>query len=64
MSAKRITFADSPSKIHEIEKAKDFEKFRQLPKFTHVPYAVIHPSPRKRQTPSPPPNPDLQVTSS
>lgn len=31
-----------------VEKAKEFEAFRNLPKFTHVPMAVINPSPRKK----------------
>ena len=36
-------------KFLKVEKVKEFESFRQIPKFQHVPYAVIHPSPRKRR---------------
>jgi ASC-1-like (ASCH) protein len=30
-----------------VEKAREFETFKQIPKFTHAPLAVIHPSPEK-----------------
>ena len=30
-----------------VEKAKEFESFRQIPKYSHKPLAVIHPSPTK-----------------
>lgn len=36
-------------KFLQVEKAKEWEAYRNLPKFTHVPMAVIHPSPRKKK---------------
>ena len=36
-------------KFIKVEKAKEFESFRKLPRFQHVPMAVIHPSPRKKR---------------
>ena len=36
-------------KFLKVEKVKEFETFRSLPRFSHVPMAVIHPSPRKKK---------------
>ena len=41
----------SQVKFTKVEKAKEFESYRQLPKYSHVPLACIHPSPRKKRTP-------------
>jgi hypothetical protein len=49
-------------KLLKVEKAKEFETFRNLPKFNHVPYAVIHPSPRKKSRPSMSPTPNLTMS--
>jgi hypothetical protein len=39
-----------------VTKAKEFEVFRNLPKYNHVSMAVIHPSPKKKnKVPLPPP---------
>lgn len=35
-------------KITKVSQAKEFEDFRRLPKYSHVPLAVINPSPVKR----------------
>ena len=35
-------------KFLKVEKAKEFESYRNLPKYSHIPLAVIHPSPRKK----------------
>ncbi len=51
-------------KILKVEKAKEFETFRNLPKFTHVPMAVIHPSPRKKKDRHESPTPNLAMTGS
>lgn len=31
----------------KVEKAKEFESFKNIPRFSHAPLAVIHPSPTK-----------------
>lgn len=49
-------------KILKVEKAKEFESFRNLPKFSHVPMAVIHPSPRKKKRLAQSPTPKLALT--
>jgi hypothetical protein len=49
-------------KFLKVEKAKEFETFRNLPKFNHVPMAVIHPSPRKKIRPETSPTPNLALT--
>lgn len=46
MSVERDPFR-STSSFHKVEKVKEFETFRQLPKFSHVPNAIINPSPQK-----------------
>ena len=51
-------------KLLKVEKAKEFESFRNLPKYKHVPLAVIHPSPRKKVRPSRSPTPNLTMTAS
>jgi hypothetical protein len=48
-------------KLLKVEKAKEFESFRNLPKFTHVPMAVIHPSPRKKRPANKSPTPNLTI---
>ena len=35
--------------VQHVSQAKEFEEFRRLPKFSHVPMAVIHPSPTKKR---------------
>ena len=35
--------------VQHVSQAKEFEEFRRLPKFNHVPMAVIHPSPKKKR---------------
>jgi hypothetical protein len=62
MSVERNTFNSSQIKFHEVAKAREFESFRNLPKFSHVPMAVIHPSPKKAFKPDPEPTPDLNVS--
>ena len=43
-------------KFMVVSKAKEFEVFKNLPKYSHVPMAVIHPSPKKKaRVPLPPP---------
>lgn len=54
----------SSATFKEMECAREFETFKQLPKFNHVPYAVIHPSPDKVRKPSPPPRPDFKMVAS
>lgn len=49
-------------KFLKVEKAKEFETFRNLPKFTHVPMAVIHPSPRKKNRHEKSPTPNLTLS--
>jgi hypothetical protein len=34
-----------------VQKAKEFESFRQIPKYSHSPLAVIHPTPSKDERP-------------
>jgi len=48
-------------KLLKVEKAKEFESFRNLPKFNHVPMAVIHPSPRKKRHIEKSPTPNLTI---
>jgi len=55
-------FLSSTLSAHLVEKAKEYESFRNLPKFSHVPMAVIHPSPKKVKRPSPSPTPDLTMS--
>lgn len=33
----------------QVSKATEFESYKHLPKYIHVPMAVIHPSPRKKK---------------
>ena len=39
------------SQIHvqHVTQAKEFQDYKRLPKFSHVPMAVIHPSPKKKR---------------
>jgi hypothetical protein len=46
----------------KVEKAKEFETYKNLPKFSHVPLAVINPSPRKRRSLESSPTPPLKVS--
>ncbi len=39
-------------KYHKVEKAREFEQYRQLPKYSHISLAVIHPSPIKKLPPA------------
>lgn len=52
------------SKFLKVAKAKEWETYKNLPKFNHVPMAVIHPSPRKKRTAYSPPKPNLTVAGS
>ena len=47
-----------------MSKAREFEDYKRLPKFNHVPMAVIHPSPVKKRAPPKRPEPDLEVEAS
>ena len=47
-------------KISKVSFSKEFEDFRQLPKFSHKHLAVIHPSPVKRLPPLRRPEPDYE----
>jgi hypothetical protein len=47
-----------------VEKVHEFESYKQLPKFTHVPLAVIHPSPRKQKSIDNPPPPEMTMSGS
>jgi hypothetical protein len=49
-------------KFLKVEKAKEFESYRNLPKYSHVPLAVIHPSPRKKRVPTRSPTPNLSMS--
>lgn len=48
-------------KLLQVEKAKEWESYRNLPKFNHVPMAVIHPSPRKKKRVEKSPTPNLTL---
>ena len=48
-------------KVSKVSQATEFEDFRQLPKFSHVPLAVIHPSPVKRMAKPLRPDPDFEA---
>lgn len=39
----------------KVSQAREFETYKNLPKFNHVPYAVINPSPRKKKSIEPEP---------
>ena len=51
-------------KVTKVSAAREFEDFRQLPKFTHKTLAVIHPSPIKRMAKPRRPSPDFEVQAS
>lgn len=51
-------------KVTKVSAAKEFEDFRRLPKYSHVPLAVIHPSPVKRHSKPRRPSPDFEIESS
>ena len=51
-------------KVSKVSFSKEFEEFRQLPKFSHVPLAVIHPSPIKRLANPKRPDPDFEIEAS
>jgi len=57
-------FFSKTQKLSEVEKAKYWEPFRNLPKYKHKEMAVIHPSPIKKKAPLPPKKPALTVVSS
>lgn len=48
-------------KFIRVEKAKEFESFRRMPKFSHVSLAVINPSPRKKRSPPKEESPNFQL---
>ena len=41
--------SSSPTKAIKLSKATEFQKEKNLPKFTHVPMAVINPIPKKKK---------------
>jgi hypothetical protein len=45
----------------KVEKAKEFESYKRLPKFSHKPLAVINPSPRKKVSPPRPKSPTFTI---
>jgi hypothetical protein len=45
----------------KVEKAKEFEAYKRLPKYTHVPLACINPSPRKQKSPPKPKSPSFTI---
>jgi len=51
-------------KVSKVSFSKEFEDFRQLPKYSHIPLAVIHPSPIKRMPRTIRPDPDFEFMSS
>ena len=51
-------------KVSKVSQATEFEDFRQLPKYSHVPLAVIHPSPVKRMAKPMRPDPDFEADAS
>jgi hypothetical protein len=48
----------------KVEKAKEQEAFRRIPKYSHIPLAVINPSPRKKRTPPRAQSPSLLLSAS
>ena len=50
-------------KVSKVSAAREFEDFRQLPKFTHKELAVIHPSPIKRMPKPRRPSPEFELIS-
>jgi len=50
------------TKHSTVEKAKLWESYRNLPRFQHVPMAVIHPSPPRRKKNEVMPVPDLTIS--
>jgi len=51
-------------KVQRVSAATEFEDFRRLPKYTHIPLAVIHPSPIKRMMKPRRPDCDFEVQAS
>lgn len=51
-------------KVSKVSFSKEFEDFRRLPKYTHVPLAVIHPSPIKRLAHPKRPKPEFELEAS
>lgn len=50
--------------VHKVSEAKEFEAFRNLPKFSKPILGVIHPSPQKKKPPTRRPDPDVEVEGS
>ena len=48
----------------KVSKGTEFETYKNLPKFNHVPFAVINPSPRKKKEPIFEPSPDYRIVGS
>ena len=46
----------------KVEKAKEYESFKRVPKFNHVSMAVINPSPRKMRSPPKSKSPTLNIS--
>lgn len=51
-------------RVTKVSAAKEFEDFRQLPKYSHVPLAVINPSPVKRVVKPRRPSPEFEILGS
>lgn len=46
--------------VRHVSQAKEYEDFKQLPKFNHVPLAVIHPTNRRKMREPVRPTPDME----
>jgi len=53
--------ASDAIKVQKVSAATEFEDFRRLPKYSHVPLAVIHPSPIKRMAKPKRPDADFEI---
>lgn len=46
--------------VRHVSQAKEYEDFKQLPKFNHVPMGVIHPTNRRKVRDPVRPTPDME----
>ena len=46
--------------VKHVSQAKEFETYKQIPKFSHIPLAVIHPSNRLKKRQPVRPTPDME----
>ena len=60
----RNTAGSSQTKFIKVEKAKEFESYRQLPKYNKPVLACINPSPKKKRTPPREASPTIIVAGS